>query len=122
MWGVGEHFLRPRWPRLAEAALGLWLMASIAVFPHESSSDFDTLMLGLLVISNAVQALWAPFFRFWNAALGLYMLVMEAVFPHASAGRMLSVLAAAGAILVLSFVPSPSQFADPLQPAVGYRP
>jgi hypothetical protein len=117
-----ERFARARWARWATVALGLWLALSTLVLPHASSAGFDTLMLGIFIAANAVQALWAPWFRFVNTALALFLLVTEVEFGDATTLRFLSTLAAGTLVLVLSFVPSPERLVDPRQAFVGYRP
>jgi hypothetical protein len=115
-------FIRERWAECVTIVLGLWLAASTLLFPHGSSAGFDTLMIGVFIAANAVQALWAPWFRYVNTGLALFLLVTELEFGDASLFRSLSTLGTAALVLVLSFVPSPPRLVHPRQAAVGYRP
>jgi hypothetical protein len=115
MWGDLE--LSRRWPRLLTAALGLWLVASSLVPPVESTSGFDRLLVGTAVAACALMALWAPWFRFWNTGFGLWLFATELAFEHATNAKFLSTLVVAGAIVVLSLVPSPPRLVDPRRPA-----
>jgi len=51
-----DRFARARWARWVTIALGLWLAASTLLFPHASSAGFDTLMIGIFIAANGVQA------------------------------------------------------------------
>jgi hypothetical protein len=117
-----ERFARTRWARWVTVALGLWLVASTLLFPHGSSAGFDTLVLGILIAANAIQALWAPWFRFVNTVIALFLLVTELEFGEPTTFRFLSTLGTATLVLVLSFVPSPPRLAYPRRTAAGYRP
>jgi len=115
----GDLELSHRWPRLLSLALGLWLVASTLVLPMESTSGFNRLIVGTGVAACAVMALWAPWFRFVNTVLGVWLGATELFFEHASTGKFLSTLVVAGAIVVLSLVPSPPRLEDPRHRAVS---
>ena len=115
---AGGHALSRWWPADLSVLLGLWLVLSVLAVPNaESSAGFNRLMIGTFVAANAVIAMWASWFRFMNTVLGVWLLFSALMFEHASAFRLLSTLAVAAAIVVLSLVPTPSRLIDPRRPA-----
>ncbi len=119
---VTDRFLRTRWPELGSLAIGLWLVLSTLAFRTESSAGFNRLMVGQFVACCAVMAMWAPWFRFVDAGLGVWLLFSVQLFEHASTFLALATAAAAGALVVLSLVPTPERLTDPRHAFVGYRP
>ena len=112
------HLLSRWWPADLTVLLGLWLVLSVLAVPDaESSAGFNRLMIGTFVAANAVIAMWASWFRFMNTVLGVWLTFSALMFDHASAFRLLSTLAVAAAIVVLSLVPTPSRLVDPRRPA-----
>lgn len=108
-----------RWPRWLSLAIGLWLVVSVFAFQASSSGGFNRLIVGILVSSMAVQALWAPGYRWANALFGSWLLFSGAIFDHASLFLALSTMAAGGALVVLAMVPSPPRLTDPRHAFVG---
>jgi hypothetical protein len=119
MWGDLE--LGSRWPRLVTLALGLWLVASSLVPPVESTSGFNQLIVGTAVACCSLMALWATWFRFWNTFFGVWLGATELLFEHQATGKFLATLAVAGAIVVLSLVPTPDRLVNPRRRPVTQR-
>jgi hypothetical protein len=118
MFMESDVLSRDRWAPWLTFALGLWLVASTLLLPSSSSSGFQTLIFGILIAANALEALWVPGFRFVNTALALWLVVTGMVFGDATTFRFLSTLGAGTAVVVLSFVPSPPLLVHPHEPAV----
>jgi hypothetical protein len=114
--------LRARWPQLVCLAIGVWFVVSTLAFQVESSAGFNRLIIGLLVVGCAIQALWAGSFRFVNLALGIWMVFAAVIFEHASMFLQQSTLVAGGALVVLSALRSPPLLTDPRREFVDYRP
>lgn len=114
--------LRARWPQLAGLLIGVWFVVSTLAFHAESSAGFNRLILGLLVIGAAIQAMWASWFRFVNVAIGIWMVFSAEVFRHDSTFLQLSTLVAGAALVVFSSLRSPPLLTDPRHAFVGYRP
>ena len=114
--------LRARWPQLVSLAIGVWFVVSALAFQAESSAGFNRLMIGILVVGCAIQALWADWFRFVNLALGIWMMFAAEIFEHGSTFLRLSTLVAGGALVVLSALRSPPLLTDPRHEFVDYRP
>ena len=64
------------WPRLINAALGLWLMVAPAVLDYGDPARANDRIAGPLAASVAVIAIWevARPLRWLNVALGLWLL------------------------------------------------
>ncbi len=114
--------LRARWPRLVSLLVGVWFVVSTLAFHAESSAGFNRLILGLLVVGSAIQALWASWFRFVNLAIGVWMIFSAEVFRHDSAFLQLSTLVAGGLLVVFSSLRSPPLLIDPTREFANYRP
>jgi hypothetical protein len=114
--------LSARWPRLVSLLIGVWFVVSTLAFRTESSAGFNRLMLGLLVIGSAIQALWASWFRFVNLAIGIWMIFSAEVFRHGSTFLQLSTLVAGAALVVFSSLRSPPLLIDPRREFANYRP
>jgi hypothetical protein len=93
-------------PRAANALLGAWLVASVFLWRHWGPEGFNTLVTGLLVITVAPIAVWAPRLRFGSAFLGGWLFVTTLVLVHARRLTFFHDLALAIAILALALVPS----------------
>jgi hypothetical protein len=88
------------------ALLGAWLIASVFLWRHWGPEGFNTLVTGLLVITVAPLAVWAPRLRFGGAFLGAWLLATTLVFVHARPFTLFHDLACSIAIIALAAVPS----------------
>ena len=90
------------WARLANTAVGLWLMAAPAVLGYSGAAATNDRIVGPLAATFAIVAIWevTRALRWANLALGLWMLAAPWLlggYPaEATAGSM-----AAGALLAL---------------------
>jgi hypothetical protein len=92
--------------RLANVALGAWLVASIFLWKHWSNEAFDALTVGLLVLTFASASWWAPRLRFLNLVFAGFLVVDATCFRHALAITRANHVLAGLAIAVLAIVPS----------------
>jgi hypothetical protein len=102
-WSAGRAGLAPR---VVNALFGAWLVASVFLWRHWGPEGFNTLITGLLVITVAPLALWAPRLRFGSAFLGAWLFVTTLVFVHARRFTWVHDLAFSIAIIALAAVPS----------------
>ncbi len=93
-------------PRIVNLLLGAWLFASVLLWRHWGPEGFDTLITGLLVITVAPLAVWAPRLRFGGAFLGVWLAFMTLVLVHARRFTFFHDLAVAIAIVLIALVPS----------------
>ncbi len=100
-------------PRVLNTVLGAWLIASVLIWPHYGPEGFNTLITGLLVITVAPIAIWAPRMRFGTAFLGAWLVVTTFVFVHALQFTFFHDLVASLVLLALAALPSrPWQYRD----------
>ncbi len=92
--------------RIANVVLGVWLIASIFLWRHDSNEGFDALTVGLLVVNFALASWWTPHLRFINLVFAAYLLVDATCFRHALAVTQANHLLVGGAIAILTLVPS----------------
>ncbi len=66
------------WPRIANAALGLWLMAAPAVLGYGGTARANDRIVGPLAASLAVIAIWQVTrpLRWGNVVLGVWLLIV----------------------------------------------
>ncbi len=93
-------------PRVLNAVLGAWLVASVLIWPHYGPEGFNTLITGLLVLAVAPIAAFAPRLRFGSAFLGAWLFVTTFVFPHALLFTFFHDLVASVVLIALAAVPS----------------
>ncbi|HEX9049344.1 MAG TPA: hypothetical protein VF841_02315 [Anaeromyxobacter sp.] len=93
-------------PRVANALLGAWLVASVLLWRHLGPEGFNALVTGLLVVTVAPIAAWAPRLRVGGAFLGGWLLVTTLVLVHARRFTLFHDLAVSIAIVALAAVPS----------------
>jgi hypothetical protein len=100
-------------PRIASTALGAWLVASVLVWPHYGPEGFNTLVTGLLALTVASIAVWAPRMRYGNLFLGAWLFLTTFLLVHAVRLTFFHDLLASVALLALAAVPSrPWQYRD----------
>jgi hypothetical protein len=95
----------PLWPRFVNIALGLWLFASAFLLPHQGNTRFNDWMIGLLVASTALSAVWAPAMRWANTYLAVALAFWALVLEYSSRVTRVHDLVVAGLIFVVSLVP-----------------
>ncbi len=92
-------------PRLVNLLLGAWLIACVFLWRHDGDEGINDFGTGILVVTAAAVALWAPAFRLANVFLAACLLVTTVNFHHVSAATLVNDLAVGAAILVLGLVP-----------------
>jgi hypothetical protein len=93
-------------PRVANAALGAWLVLSVLAWPHLGPEGFNTLVTGLLVLTVAPIAVWAPRMRFGTLFLGVWLFLTTFLFVHQRTFTFWHDLVASLVLLALAAVPS----------------
>jgi hypothetical protein len=86
--------------------LGAWLVASVFLWRHGASDGFNTLMSGILVLTFAPAAVWAPSFRYAASFVAAWLLGTALFFEHPSAATLPNNVLVAGLILAISLVSS----------------
>ncbi|HET7827161.1 MAG TPA: hypothetical protein VFK90_17625 [Anaeromyxobacter sp.] len=102
--------------RVANVALGAWLVASPFLWRHWSNEAFDALTVGLLVLTFALASWWTPGLRFLNLVFAGFLLVDATCFSHALAITQANHLLVGLAIAGLSLVPSAPRWYLPRMP------
>jgi hypothetical protein len=90
------------WPRFANIAFGLWLMAAPAVFgygPPAATSDY---IVGPLVAAFACIAIWEAMrpMRWLNLPLGIWLLASPWLMGHPLGGQINCTVIGAAVIIV----------------------
>ncbi len=93
-------------PRVVNALVGAWLVASVLIWPHYGPEGFNTLITGLLVLTVAPISAFAPRMRFGTALLGAWLFLTSFVFVHALRVTFFHDLAASIVLLAIAAVPS----------------
>jgi hypothetical protein len=93
-------------PRVANTVLGAWLVLSVLAWPHLGPEGFNTLVTGLLVLTVAPLAAFAPRLRYGNLFFGAWLFVTTFVFVHARAFTFWHDLLASLLVLALAALPS----------------
>lgn len=90
------------WVRLANTAVGLWLMAAPAVLGYGDPADTNDRIVGPLAVTFAIIAIWevTRALRWLNLALGLWLLAAPWLLGGYPADATVNSLAA-GALLAL---------------------
>lgn len=94
------------WAQLLNALLGIWLMAAHAVLNYAGDARLNDVIVGPLVASMAVIAIWEatrPLGRA-NLAFGLWLLIAPWLLGYGWAAFLNSTLAG-GLLMTLAFVP-----------------
>lgn len=94
-------FLRNNWPRLANALLGLWLMAAPAVIGFGGIASKNSRVVGPMAFSFAVIAVFEPTrpLRWLNLLLGAWLAVSPFVLGYNGATSAAINTLAAGLLL-----------------------
>lgn len=95
-------------PRLVNAALGLWLMVAPAVLDYGDPAQTNDRIVGPLVASMAVIALWdvtRPL-RFVNAALGAWLVLSPLVLGYPT-DAMANSIAVGVLVVAVALIPGP---------------
>jgi hypothetical protein len=93
-------------PRYASATLGLWLIISAYLWPHHEAQLANAWAVGLICICASLASSLLPRLRFLNAALALWLLASSFALPNLSTVTLLTSVAVAAAVLVLSLAGS----------------
>lgn len=90
------------WARLANTAVGLWLMAAPAVLGYSGSAATNDRIVGPLAATFAIVAIWevTRALRWANLALGLWLLAAPWILGGYPADAIVNSMAA-GALLAL---------------------
>lgn len=88
-------------------ALGAWLFVSAFVLPHGSTTGFNDVVCGLVIVTFGACTLYAPAFRYFNTGTALYLGVSAALlFGTSPVGRANEALVAA-AVFAISLAERP---------------
>lgn len=98
--------MRGSWPRWLNLVVGLWLVASVFLWRHESDTGYDTVIAGGMIAASAVLALWNPPFRWAAFAAGVWVLGSAVTFRHAIGLSVVHDALLGVAAIVLSALPS----------------
>ncbi len=96
----------PLWPRVVNVVVGAWLFASAFLWPHDGNVAFNDWMVGLIVATTALQAVWAPKLRWANTFLGAWLGLWAVTLDYTSRASRVHDLAVAGIIVLASVVRS----------------
>ncbi len=88
------------WARIANAALGIWLMAAPAVLGYGGAARTNDRIVGPIAAAFATIAIWevTRSVRFVNVALGGWLLLAPWILGHAPAATVNSLVV--GALLI----------------------
>jgi hypothetical protein len=100
--------------RSVNVFLGIWLVLSLAVWPHEPAQHTNSLIVGALVASIAFASVALPWARFLDAALGAWLVASIWVLHTTRADTLWNTLLVGVGIFVVSLLPAslPSHFLD----------
>lgn len=100
--------------RCINAFLGIWLVLSLVVWPHEPAQRTNSLILGGLVASIAFLGAAIPWARFVNAALGAWLVASVWVLGTMRSDTFWNTLLVGVGIVAIAMVPTtlPRNFLD----------
>ncbi len=95
------------WARAVNAVLGVWLFVSAFAWPHATSQQTNTWILGLFAVLFAgIGAYVAASARWVNAAIAALLFMSAFALPSISKATVANDLIVAVAMLACSLVPS----------------
>jgi hypothetical protein len=94
------------WPRWLNVVAGIWLFISAFAWPHASSAQTNTWMVGVLVCVFAFVAMWRPAVRWANTALAAWLFLSTWLIPHLNVATVWNNLVLAMIVFVVSLTPS----------------
>jgi hypothetical protein len=100
--------------RSVEVFLGIWLMLSVGVWPHEAAQHTSSLLVGAIVTGVAFVAAVIPKVRWVNVALGAWLVASIWVLPTMRTDTRWNTLLVGLGLMALAFIPNsmPSHFLD----------
>ena len=100
--------------RCINAFLGIWLVLSLMVWPHEIAQRTNSLILGGLVTSIAFLGAAIPWARWVNAALGAWLVASIWVLGTTRVDTFWNTLLVGVGIFVIAMLPNtlPERFLD----------
>lgn len=96
------------WARCGNLAVGLWLQASVFLWPHGDASRLSAWLPGLLVSAIALLAMEAPPMRWLNAFMALWLVLWTMAAASSEPMTYLNGIVSALIVLVLATIPSKS--------------
>jgi hypothetical protein len=96
----------PLAPRVLNALLGAWLFASTFLWRHSNNAGLNDWLVGLLVLTTALMALYAPKLRWTSTLLAAGLAFGALAFSYPTVPARLHDLALAGMIGALSLAPA----------------
>jgi SPW repeat len=100
--------------RSVNAFLGIWLVLSLVVWPHELAQRTNSLIVGGLVTSIAFVGVALPWARWINAALGAWLVASIWVLHTTRVDTFWNTLLVGAGIFVIAMLPNalPRHFLD----------
>jgi hypothetical protein len=100
--------------RCINAFLGIWLVLSLVVWPHELAQQTNSLILGGLVTSIAFLGAALPWARWMNAALGAWLVASIWVLGTTRGDTFWNTLLVGVGIIAIAMLPNnlPRRFLD----------
>ncbi len=100
------------WARCGNLLLGIWLQASVVVWPHSDGARVSAWFPGLLISVVALLAMSAPPMRWLNAFLAMWLILWTFVATGSEPLAHINGVACGLLVLLLSAIPSKSAAAD----------
>jgi hypothetical protein len=92
--------------RAANVVLGIWLFLSAFLLPHNSTSQTNTWIVGILIAGVATLAMYTPSIRWVNAALAVWLFLSTIwLYPATTATSWNNTIVAI-AVLLVSLMPT----------------
>jgi hypothetical protein len=100
--------------RSVNAFLGIWLMLSVGVWPHEPAQHTNALITGGLVTAIAFVSVAVSWVRWINAALGAWLVASIGVLHTTRPDTLWNVLLVGLGVVAVALVPNelPPHFLD----------
>jgi hypothetical protein len=100
--------------RSVDAFLGIWLMLSLGVWPHEPAQHTSSLLVGGLITAVSFMSAVVQSIRWINVALGAWLVASIWVLPTWRADTLWNTLLVGLGVIAVALLPNslPSHFLD----------
>ncbi|TKC99874.1 SPW repeat domain-containing protein [Polyangium fumosum] len=96
-----------RWPRWINIVLGIWLLIAPSALGYvDTYAANNDRLLGILIASSAIVALWAPKARFVNVVLGAWLIIAPFVLGYFGGRAVANDIVLGIAVAAFAFIPS----------------
>lgn len=97
------------WPRLANVAVGIWLMAAPAVLAYGDKAAINDRIVGPVAITFATTAIWESTraVRWVNVAQGVWMLIVPWILMYGSSTLIVNSMVAGVLLITFGLVRGP---------------